>query len=220
VLGSGGRLPWRAPITPPPMPTRAPQRVVDVAPLAQSKLVMGFRLDPAVLAGPGAALFALVFGGDSWSRLFKRVREAESLAYGCHASISVESGTLVVQAGIDADAADRVIALVLAELQALAAHGVTAEELELARRTQLRRLLNLCDHPGSLAGFRNAALLAGRPHVLDRVVAAVQAAQAEAVGAVAAAAQLDTIFLLEGRGERSASGQVPAGAARREQTWN
>jgi len=198
-LAGGRHASAAGPVVPPGPVARPPQELRDVQPLAQSKLAIGYRLPRARLPGSAASLLGLVLGGDSFSRLFKRVREAESLAYGCSAAVSVESATLVVQAGIDADKAPRVRELVQEELASLARDGVRADELSLARRALLRRLSDLRDSPRAMCAFRHAALLAGRPHELAAAEAAVRAATAEEIAALAAEARLDTTFLLEGK---------------------
>ncbi len=198
-LAAGPHAAPGPPVRPPPLPARAPQELVETQKLAQSKLAIGYRLPAQLLPGSAAPLLALVLGGDTFSRLFKRVREAEGLAYGCSASVAVESGTLVFQAGIDADKAPRVRELVAAELLAIARDGVKDEELALARRALLRRLSDLRDSPRGLCGFRHAALLAGRPHELVEAEASVRRAAAADLQALAAAARLDTTFLLEGK---------------------
>jgi predicted Zn-dependent peptidase len=198
-LAGGRHAAAPGPVVPPGPVARAPQELRDEQPLAQSKLAIGYRLPRARLPGSAAPLLGLVLGGDTFSRLFKRVREAESLAYGCSAAVSVETATLVVQAGIDVDKAPRVRELVQQELEALARDGVREEELALARRALLRRLSDLRDSPRALCAFRHAALLAGRPHELAAAEAAVQAATAEQIAALAAEARLDTTFLLAGK---------------------
>jgi predicted Zn-dependent peptidase len=189
-----------APLIPPALAAHAPNELVETQRLAQSKLAMGFRMRPDQSLTPAASLFGTVFGGDAHSRLFKRVREAESLAYGCSASVSGQNATLVVQAGVDADAAPRVRELVQEELERLASDGVSAEELELSRRAQERRLTDLLDAPRGVCAFRHGALLDGRPHEVEQALADLRAVQPEDVAAIAAACELDTVFLLEGRG--------------------
>jgi predicted Zn-dependent peptidase len=189
----------RGPVLPPGARPAVVRQVSDVQPLAQSKLVMGFRLPVERLADPAVPLCARVLGGDSHSRLFKRVREQESLAYGCSAVASLDSGTLVVQAGIDADAAERVQTMVLEECDRLAGEGLTEAELELSRRSRLRDLADLRDMPRSHCGFRLSALLDGRPHVAEAAEAATRLVTPAQIASVADACRLDTVFLLEGR---------------------
>lgn len=185
-----------APSPPPPLPDRPVQEFSERQPLAQSKLALGFRLLPSACDWPAATLMGTVLGGGSHSRLFKRVREKESLAYGCSASVQSDSGTLVVQAGIDEQAAPRVREVVLEELQALARDGVGADELQLSRRMQVRRLTALRDAPGELMSFRLHALMTGRPVDLDEAIAALLEVRPDEIARVAAATRLDTVFLL------------------------
>ncbi len=185
-------------VPPPPILARDPTHGTERQPLAQSKLAMGFRVAPELLPGAAAPLFGMAFGGGSHARLFKRVREAESLAYGCGASLQVESGTLVVQAGIDAPVAARVQELVLEELRRLADEGLDEEELALSRRAQMRRLENLRDSPRGWCRFRHAALLAGRPYRLEESLERVASVTPDQIAEVASAATLDAVFLLEG----------------------
>ncbi|MHC4844929.1 MAG: M16 family metallopeptidase [Planctomycetota bacterium] len=200
LAGPAGHDAPTQPLIPPAIPRREPRVLVETQPLAQSKLAMGFRMRPDQSLTPAASLFGTVFGGDSHSRLFKRVREAESLAYGCSAGVSGQNATLVVQAGVDADAATRVRELVVEELERLASDGVSLEELDLSRRAQERRLTDLLDAPRGLCAFRHGALLDGRPHEIDQALADLRAVQPEDVAAVAASCELDTVFVLEGRG--------------------
>jgi len=198
VAGSTHRAPGTA-LAPPPDPGRPVQRLCEVQRLSQSKLVLGFRLRPETLSGAAAPLFALALGGDSHSRLFKRVREKESLAYGCSAWVGLPSATLTVQAGIDAAAAERVERIVLEEIARLARGDLADAELGLSRRAYQRQLRNLEDHPRAHCAFRLDALLDGRtPVVREALEQAARVTPAD-VAEVAAGCRLDTVFLLEGR---------------------
>jgi predicted Zn-dependent peptidase len=198
LAGGSRHLATAGPLDPPVLPPRPVQRLSRSEPLNQSKLAMGFRLPAALLPGAAATLFGLVFGGESHSRLFKRVREKESLAYGCSAAVSIDNATLVVQAGVDAVSAARTQELVLEELARLARDGVGLEELELSRRAQRRRLRNLKDSPRGLLAFRLSGLMNGRAWSLDRALDELARVTPEEVAAVAAGCELDTVFLLEG----------------------
>lgn len=198
LAGAGPRRPTPGRVAAPELPVREVHRVTEREPLNQSKLVLGFRMRVAALPGAEAPLFALAFGGGSHSRLFKRVREQESLAYGCGASLVLDASTLVVQAGIDPAKAARVEELVLDELRRLADDGLDDDEFELSRKAQLRRLRNLRDAPRELVQFTHYGLMTGRATVLDDAIARVQAAKKEDVSALAADATLDTVYLLEG----------------------
>jgi len=199
LAGRSARCTPSAALAPPGDLSREVQRLGEVQRLSQSKLVMGFRVGADRLASAAAPLFGLVLGGDSHSRLFKRVREAEGLAYGCSAWVSLSNATLVVQAGIDAAQAGRVEALVLEELGRLSSGELTEDELELSRRGYRRQLRNLADHPRAHCAFRLDALLDGRTPVLETALDEVSSVRVADVTEVARGCRLDTVFLLEGR---------------------
>ena len=196
ALAAAARLAGRVP-HPPPGGALAPPP--EVQRLSQSKLVLGFRVRHAALATAAAPLFGLALGGDSHSRLFKRVREAEGLAYGCAAWVGLSNDTLVVQAGIDAGAAPRVEAIALEELERLARGDLGEAELDLSRRAYQRQLRNLVDHPRAHCAFRLDALLDGRTPVIREALEQASRVSVADVAEVAAACRLDTVFLLEGR---------------------
>ena len=199
-LSGGGERPAPGPPVPAPEVGERPVRErIEEQPLAQSRLAIGYRLPHALLPGAGASLCATVLGGGAHSRLFKRVREAESLAYGCSASALLDSGCLVVQAGIDGDQADRVRELVQEEIDRLADEGLPDEEFELSVRAQRRRLMALHDAPAGQLGFRVAGLMTGRPSTVEEALDRLDAATPADVVAVAAGLRLDGVFLLRGR---------------------
>ena len=198
----GGSGPRRRPAThvPPPTPGERPVREGTLAlPLAQSQLVLGHRVDPTSLPGPACPLLATVLGGGSHSRLFKRVREDEGLAYGCSASLLVDSATLVVQAGIPGDQAQRVRDLVAGELQRLVAGDLDEAELALSRDAMLARLDGIVDSPRDLMSWRLFSLSNGREPRPDVAARRLREATADDVCRAACGVALDSVFLLEGQ---------------------
>src|SRR5215470_38479 len=75
-LAGGAREAPPGPVRPPGPLARPAQELSEAQVLAQSKLAIGYRVARERLPGPAAPLLGLVLGGDSFSRLFKRVREA------------------------------------------------------------------------------------------------------------------------------------------------
>ncbi|MDG2149061.1 MAG: pitrilysin family protein [Planctomycetota bacterium] len=190
-----------SPTAAPGSPARAARVVEESQPLAQSRLAMGFRLPPTRLPGAACQLMSLVLGGGSHSRLFKRVREAESLAYGCGSSAMLDSATLIVQAGMDDAHVERVRELVLEELQRLGTEGVEEEEFDLSVRAQRRRLSVLRDSAGGSLGFRLAGLMSGRATTPEQALDQLEAVKPAEIAAVAAECTLDSTFVLHGNAE-------------------
>lgn len=196
--GPGQRERPAAPARPPNLPAGPVREVRVTQPLAQSQLVLGFRVALDVLPGPACALATSVLGGGSHGRLFKRVREAEGLAYGCGASLLVDSATLAVQAGINGHAAGRVQEIVLDELARLARGQLELAELEVARSALLRRLDEILDSPRDVLSYRLAGLALGRESDPARAAELLRETSVEQVVRAVAGMELDTVFLLEG----------------------
>lgn len=75
-----------------------------------------------------------VLGGGMSSRLFDQIREQRGLAYSVYAGSSLfdDAGSVSVYAGTQPQHLEQVDELIVAELDAMAADGITAEELEVA----------------------------------------------------------------------------------------
>ncbi len=199
LAGPGPRDALPASHRPPTHTRQGLQEVIEREQLNQSRLAMGFQVPAELLEGQASNMFALVFGGGSHSRLFKRIREAEGLAYGCGAALLKDSAALVVQAGVDAGNVGRARELVLEELDRLVQDGVAEDELELSRRDLLRRLESLSDSPRGQSYFRLTALMSGRTHAVEEVMGQVRAVTPADVVRVAGALALDSVFVLEGQ---------------------
>jgi len=80
-------------------------------------------------------LMAVILGGNMSSRLFTVIREQHSLAYYIKAGVSPyqDTGTLVVQAGLDKKRINQAISLILTELQKIKDDGVEKKELQNAK---------------------------------------------------------------------------------------
>ena len=89
--------------------------------VTQGKICLGYTCSDN--GGGEKALPHLVFsdilGGGAYSKLFRNVREKQSLCYYCSASSVRQKGFMVVSSGIDDKNADKVIKAVLKELSAV-----------------------------------------------------------------------------------------------------
>ncbi|MDX1585071.1 MAG: pitrilysin family protein [Thermoanaerobaculia bacterium] len=142
ILGSlekkfeqGAGEPPRAPVQP-PLPRQ--HLVLRTKPeLEQVHLSLGSRGFPQSSEKRyGAALFSTILGGGMSSRLFQRVREQEGLVYSISSyhTANASAGFESVYAACNPDKVGRVVELVLEEMKRLRVHGVSAAELEAAKR--------------------------------------------------------------------------------------
>jgi len=130
-----------------------------------------------------------VLGGGLSSRLFQRVREDLGLAYNVFASSAChhDDGAVTVYAGTAPDRADELIAVVADEVAALAAGGITAEELAIARSGfEGSLLLGLEDSGSRMTRLGADQALLGRVVPLEEVVDRIRSVDLNQVNAVLA----------------------------------
>lgn len=127
-------------------PAINPATAVFEMPGAQENLAFAFpgvpNADPMYYP---AALVSMVLGGGMNSRLFTEVREKRGLAYSVGARFDglEKTGFTRVVAGTQPERANETLEVVQAELAKLETHGVTADELELAKtRLKSRVVMN------------------------------------------------------------------------------
>jgi len=147
--------------SPEPLPA-ADQRVVEArratverVDLQQSRVVLLFRLPPS--SDPkiwmGRAMFASMLGGGTHSRLFREVREKQSLAYYAQATLDRHKALLTIHIGLDEAAAEAVETETMRQSDALMAGDFTVEELDTARAGVLTTITTLTDGIGPLLRF-------------------------------------------------------------------
>ena len=128
-------------------------------------------------------------GGGTSSRLFQEVRERRGLAYSVYsfASHHADSGLVGVSVACLPDKLDDVLDVVRGELAAIAADGITAEELERGKG-QLRGglVLGLEDTASRMSRIGKAELVHDELLGVDEVLARIEAVTLEEVRSVAA----------------------------------
>ena len=128
-------------------------------------------------------------GGGTSSRLFQEVRERRGLAYSVFsfASHHADSGLVGVSVGCLPSKLDDVLAVVRTELSRVAAHGITAEELERGKG-QLRGglILGLEDSGSRMSRLGKAELVHDRLLSIDEVMARIEAVTLDEAREIAA----------------------------------
>ncbi len=174
--------------------------IEEEQPLEQSKLVMGFDVNRECGDDLYYALFYYnsILGGGSFSKLFKNVREKESLAYYAHSVYDKVRGFLRVGAGIHRDNFDRVIEIVKEQMDDIAEGAVTEEEFSNARKALLSGLRGVQDSPGQLVDYHLVTSLTGRETHLDWIMEKLEKVELEHVVAAARLVSPGKTFFLKG----------------------
>jgi predicted Zn-dependent peptidase len=129
-----------------------------------------------------------VLGGGLSSRLFQKVREQRGLAYSVWSERAAyqDSGSLAVVVGTAPEHADEVLQIVEAELELLAAEGITERELTVAKgNLRAEMLLSGEDSGARMSRLGASMLLHGEVLTVDQVLARMEGIDRADVLAVA-----------------------------------
>ena len=198
----GDRSPWRLRRS---VRSKAgkPRTVRERQDIGQAKLELGFRVPGSTNLRKHAALVLMnaIFGGSPVAKLFKNVREKESLCYSVGSAFDRTKGVLVVHAGIEEKQYARARRLILAQLDDLAKGRISAEEDQYTRGLLASGLRTIYDSPGGLIEFALERAVNGVPSDLRGFTEALATVSTTDIARAARTVELDTVFLLAGKGD-------------------
>ena len=134
------------------------------------------------------ALLANILGGTMSSRLFIAVRERRGLAYSVRASAEayVDTGSLVITAGLDPARLPTAMRVILREIERIRDRGVTVEELSRAKENIEGRIVLALEESSARADwFGKQALLRKDILTPEEKIVRLAAVERSAVQAVA-----------------------------------
>lgn len=163
-----------APLEPSPLPScgpapiRAPRRLVCVDRPGSEQVSVAVGLSVLPRSHPDFLALRVTnqaFGGGASSRLFQDLRERRSLTYGCYSALDAGllGGDLVSSMSTAPAKATRAIAALVGQWDQLAAHGISDEELEPARRYLIGSYPQSCSGVGGISGLVSLGWLAQLP---------------------------------------------------------
>ena len=189
----------------------SPRRFDEQMNVAQTKLVIGWRLGEAMEDPDPAALrvFTSLFGGSTASKLFVNVREKLSLCYFASASCDAHKGVLLAYAGTEAERAEEAKDEILAQLAAIARGEISEEELRSAKADVKSALRSALDSQGELEGFTLSAVVDGADYTPEDLSELTENVTAEQLAAIAKSCECDMIYTLspDGSAEDEGSGE-------------
>lgn len=173
---------------------------VEIQDLTQSKYNMGFAINCDFLSSDHEAMtiFNGIFGAFSHSRLFKNVREKNSLCYYIQSNYDAFNGIMIVSCGIEADKEKAVKKIVLAQLQDIQAGHITDEELNITKMMFKNSLLKSQDEASSMIVMQYNRDLVNKQENIAEYAQKLLAVSKEDVIRVSQNIKLDTTFFLKG----------------------
>ena len=120
--------------------------------VTQGKIAMGFtsEIKGGLKTAASLSLFADIFGGGPYSKLFSNVREKQSLCYYCSASARRTKGFLTVESGVEKENAEKTVNAVLAELEDMKKGNFDDSVIEASKKSIVDSLNGYYDNANAL----------------------------------------------------------------------
>lgn len=142
-------------------------------------------------------LYNVILGGGSDSKLFKEVREENSLCYTVYSVANKLDRVLIIQAGIDKNNYEKTVKLVEKALEDMRKGKFSEGDIAIAREYFLTALEEVLESPDRIIDNYLMTELIGTDTV-ERKREMIMKVSKEEIVKVAKKVKLDTVFLLEG----------------------
>lgn len=173
--------------------------IVEKKNISQSQLALGFKMDKTTLFEKRYVLSVLsyIFGGGPDSKLFKDVREKNSLCYSISSVGLPLNNGLIVTSGIDASNFKKVVSLVKKNLKSIEKGMFSKEDIMKAKVTYVNSIKELEDNPQNILSMYTGIEYLGSDDI-DNRIKKINKVTKKDVMRLANKIHLDTIYLLEG----------------------
>lgn len=184
------------------------RRFTEEMPLAQGKLVLGFRTGINLQSSDFCAMLVMneIYGGSPVSKLFMNVRERLGLCYYCGATYDIFKGAIFVSSGISPENKELAEREILRQLDDIRKGKITAEELEAAKHSLCNSYRSLSDSPALLESYYFCRNEFSVDCSIEQCMEGIRAVRIEDVIRVSESVVLDTVYFLNGNGEELEDG--------------
>lgn len=173
--------------------------VKEVMKINQSVLKIGFKFDNLSEFERKYVLniYNYILSGGPDSKLFKNVREKNSLCYNIRSNISKVFNIMTITAGIDGANFKKTVSLIKKELKNMEKGNFDTEEINSAKAIYNSSVLSMEDSPYSLIGVYKAEKYLNLDPI-DVRIEEIKKVDKDMIMKLAKKIKMDTIFLLEG----------------------
>ena len=179
-----------------------PKTIKETQSINQSKLVLGCKIDKMSDFELRYVLnvYSYILGGGPDSKLFKTVREKNSLCYYISSMSQPLSSTLVIKAGINKEDFRKAVSLIKKEVLSMKKGRFTDDDIIKAKITYINSLKELEDNPDSLIGLYSGIEYLNSDNLENRFSKINKVTKSDVIK-LASKIHLDTIYLLEGESD-------------------
>lgn len=166
--------------------------------LQQTKLVIGLRtiMEKDNFKAIGT-IYNTILGGSSNSKLFRNVREKESLAYSIGSMFIYPKKTILIKGGVEIAKTDRAIEIIKLQLKDIENGKFTLEDLNDAKKYIINSLISIKDNQSSMIDYYMSCILfEGTIKDIEKYIEEINLITREDVIEFANNIKIDTIYLL------------------------
>lgn len=167
--------------------------------VSQGRLVLGYRSGIAFEEDLFTALVVgnEIFGAGVNSKLFKVVREKESLAYDISSFILLYKSFIVIDAGIDSGNKDLTIDLIKAQLDEVKQGNFTDEDILRAKKSLISSYKSIGDSNYSIVEYLFGNILTADKRTIEEKIQDISKVTREDIVSAGANINLDTIYFMK-----------------------
>lgn len=177
--------------------------IIEKQDVTQAKLNMGYTVDADLVSKNHYAftVFNCIFGSSSQSKLFKVIREENSLCYYISSSYDAFNGIVAVTAGIESKDYEKVKDLTEKQLELMKKGEFSDNDIEIAKLMIKNSLTKTKDEPISQIALMFNRHITHKEETDDEYIEKIMAVTKQEIIDSCQSMKLDTIFLLKGRDE-------------------
>lgn len=181
-----------------------PLEKVENMEVAQSKMVLGFRLPERgdLAFSAKVRMMSALYGGTPSSKLFLNVREKLSLCYYCAARYDRSTATMLVDCGVESQNIESAKKEILLQLEEIKNGNFDDETLENTRLQIINSLRLVSDYTSGLEDWYLPRILEGNVISPREDMAAIETVTRQDVVDAARLVALDAVYLLTGKEEK------------------
>ncbi|MEG0366026.1 MAG: pitrilysin family protein [Coprobacillus sp.] len=175
--------------------------IIEKQDITQSKLNIGYQIDCDYVSNDHYAftVFNALFGGFSQSRLFKVVREENSLCYYVSSSYDAFNGIMIVNAGIESKDYQKALQLIKEQLEYIQEGHIKDEDIHVAKIMLQNALRKTNDEAGSMIALSYNRDITHKQESNEEYIQKLLDVSKEDIVKVSKQIKLDTIFFLTGK---------------------
>lgn len=175
--------------------------VIEKQDITQSKLNLGYQIqcDFQSPSHHAFTVFNAIFGGFSQSRIFKVVREENSLCYYVSSSYDAFNGMMIVNAGIEAKDYQKALDLIQQQLSDIQNGHLLEDEIHLAKMMLVNALKKTNDEAGSMIALAYNRDITHKQETNEEYIEKLMNVTLEEIVEVTKKVKLDTIYFLTGK---------------------